>query len=88
MYDGLIMFQSKSKDVYPGSGSMEKISENVINSGKYDELNSISNWRQKLSNFYKSDTPFMLDGYRWNSVETYFQCYEIYETISYFRFLI
>lgn len=68
-YDGIIVFNSKSKDNLPMEGKNEKKFKHV-NPKKYNELKKIKHFRRKISNFYKA--PFNLDGRRWNSVETYF----------------
>ena len=66
-----LYFFYRSADKYPGSGANEYVSD--IN--KYMELKRVYNWRQILSNFWKS--PFEVNGTRWNSVEHMFQGYKI-----------
>tara|TARA_A100001015_G_scaffold184563_1_gene205362 strand:+ start:3118 stop:5079 length:1962 start_codon:yes stop_codon:yes gene_type:complete len=53
----------------PGGGKGETIS--IENKSKFAKLNKIKNWRQILSNMYKSE--FVCDKYRWSSLEHYIQ---------------
>ncbi len=82
LFDDSVIFQfySKSKDAMPGKGSGENISPKMVN--EFDELKKIKSWRQQLSNLYtvkdsksknKVKALFELDGYKWASVEHYYQ---------------
>jgi len=70
-YDENTTFQFYSKSSskpLPGKGAGEKIQTTDI--PLYQELQSISDWRKVLSNFWIG--PFTLDGHRWNSVEHFY----------------
>lgn len=66
-----LFYFSRSADRPVGSGTNEHV--NDVN--KYIILNSITDWRKKLSNFWIS--PFKYDGVHWNTVEHMFQAYKI-----------
>lgn len=66
MTDKLCFF-SGSKDVYPGKGTNEEIT----NPDDYFELSNYQNWRQKLSNFYIS--PFKYKNKTYRTAEHAFQ---------------
>lgn len=76
------MFYSGSLDCPPGLGQCEYI--HPMDHAKYADLAQIPNWRQKLSNFYRS--PFELDGHTWNSVEHYFHANKTSNGDDYFQF--
>lgn len=62
-----LFYYSKSAHKEPGKG----VNENISNVSLYTELSKIKDWRKVLSNF--SMMAFTLDGYRWSSVEHYYQ---------------
>jgi len=66
----VFMIHSKSAGNHaPGKGTGEYINtSNILN---YSELSNIKNWRRILSTHYES--PFLLDGLKWNTVEHYIQ---------------
>lgn len=67
--DVLMFYINSSNKFYPGFGKGEKIKQTHIK--EYLELSKIEDWRQKLSNQWKSE--FKLNGLRWLSVEHYYQ---------------
>jgi predicted NAD-dependent protein-ADP-ribosyltransferase YbiA (DUF1768 family) len=77
LYDPAIvfMFHAKSqKTAKPGKGSHEAITADRIT--EFVPLSTISDWRRKLDDEWvlpKEDPLFTLDGYRWASVEHYYQ---------------
>jgi len=75
LYDESIVFQfydKSSNERVPGKGSGESIPKEAVLD--FSDLNSISNWRRKLDDFWvEPDKTFVLDGRRWNSVEHYYQ---------------
>jgi predicted NAD-dependent protein-ADP-ribosyltransferase YbiA (DUF1768 family) len=72
VYDDDVVFtfyhDSNGKKL-PGMGSQEKIAREQIK--EYAELNSIPDWRKKLDNTWES--PFALDGHRWQTIEHFIQ---------------
>jgi predicted NAD-dependent protein-ADP-ribosyltransferase YbiA (DUF1768 family) len=72
VYDDDVVFtfyhDSNGKKL-PGTGSQEKIAREQIK--EYAELNSIPDWRKKLDNTWES--PFTLDGHRWQTIEHFIQ---------------
>jgi len=66
-----LYYFSKSADKPPGKG----VNEYVTDPSRYQILRAISNWRQKLSNFWVN--PFDVQGVRWNSMEHMFQSYKL-----------
>lgn len=75
----VLAFYSKSSDKpYPGEGASE--STTALRKSDYLQLSKIKNWRKMLSNFYVKRNEnneivplFELDGYKWASVEHYYQ---------------
>ncbi len=71
MSNDTLCFYSGSINRSPGLGPHERVSS----VSRYKELESILNWRQKLSNF--AVAPFKLDGKTWRTVEHYFQAQKL-----------
>jgi ribA/ribD-fused uncharacterized protein len=71
MSNDILSFYSGSPNRSPGLGPHERISS----VSRYKELEQITNWRQKLSNFAVG--PFNLDGKTWRTVEHYFQAQKL-----------
>ncbi len=76
-----IMFYSKSKHVYPGTGASEYLTEKDKQDNIFDELNSYQDFRKKMSNFYELENGLYCHGYHWLTVEHCFQGRK-FETIS------
>ncbi|KAI9205751.1 uncharacterized protein BJ171DRAFT_499534 [Polychytrium aggregatum] len=64
-------FYSRSKDVRPGRG----VNEWITDPGLYESLQAIPDWRRVLSNFHIA--PFVYDGFTFNSIEHAFQAAKI-----------
>ena len=64
-------FYSKSADKAPGKGA----NEIVVDPSEYSELAKIKDWRKVLSNFHVS--PFVFEGFTYNSIEHVFQSKKI-----------
>lgn len=62
-------FNDKSANAYPGLGNGEKIPKKLM--PQFRPLSQISDWRRKLDHSYDK-IPFTLDGYKWASVEHYY----------------
>lgn len=77
-----IVFYSKSANRPFGKGTGENLTTEDNESGKFNEINRISNFRQKFSNFWPntkngiegdvSKSLFEADGRRWASLEHFF----------------
>lgn len=66
-----LYYYSKSRDVYPGKGANEFVSDPK----KYKKLSKTKNWRRILSNFYVY--PFKYKGNEYSTVEHAFQAEKI-----------
>ena len=64
----------------PGMGNGESIGPETV--FEYSKLSGIENWRRKLSDMYISS--FELDGYKWNSVEHYYQANKFKQSANIF----
>ena len=67
--DVLMFYIGSSNKFFPGFGKGEKVKQSHVK--VYFELAKIEDWRQKLSNQWKSE--FKLNGLQWLSVEHYYQ---------------
>lgn len=68
--DTTLQYYLKSSDKpLPGKGSGEKIKSSEIKN--YSELAAMPHWRRQLSNM--TESPFELDGLKWQTVEHYYQ---------------
>lgn len=71
--DIVFMFHEKSNNkplAGMGNGESMDILQAIDYEMGFKELNNISDWRRKLDDSY--ETPFTVDGLRWNSVTHYF----------------
>lgn len=68
-----IMFFSRSKHAYPGTGSSEFLSEWDREHGTFDVLNTMQDFRRKMSNFTPVEGGFECEGRHWKTVEHCFQ---------------
>lgn len=71
MSNDSLCFFSNSLNRSPGTGPHERVRD----MSRYKDLEQITNWRQKLSNF--AIAPFQLDGKTWRTVEHYFQAQKL-----------
>jgi ribA/ribD-fused uncharacterized protein len=71
MSNDTLCFFSGSSNCSPGLGPNEKVGS----LSRYKELERITFWRRKLSNFAVG--PFELDGKTWRTVEHYFQAQKL-----------
>ena len=71
MSNDTLCFFSGSSNCRPGLGPNER----VALLSRYKELEQITFWRRKLSNF--AVAPFQLDGKTWRTVEHYFQAQKL-----------
>ena len=73
-FDPEIIFQFYSKSSgkpKPGKGAGEKIIKAKVLD--FADLAAIPQWRQILSNFYKTKKPMEIDGLKWATVENFYQ---------------
>lgn len=71
--DIVFMFHEKSNNkplAGMGNGESMDILQAIDTEMGFKDLNAISNWRRKLDDSY--ETPFIVDGLRWNTVSHYF----------------
>lgn len=71
--DIVFMFHEKSNNkplAGMGNGETMDILQAIDSEMGFKDLNNISDWRRKLDDSY--ETPFTVDGLRWNSVTHYF----------------
>ena len=71
--DIVFMFHEKSNNkplAGIGNGESMDILQAIDSEMGFKDLNAISNWRRKLDDSY--ETPFTVDGLRWNTVTHYF----------------
>jgi ribA/ribD-fused uncharacterized protein len=66
--DAVFLYHSRSKDTPPGQGVGEELH---VPEATFAALAGYPDWRRALSNF--ADSPFLLDGLTWGSVEHFFQ---------------
>lgn len=79
--DAVFQYHSRSRDVPPGKGAGESLR---VPAETFAALARHANWRQKLSNF--ADSPLLLDGLTWRSVEHAFQAAKFREVApAYYR---
>lgn len=65
----VFQFYNRSGNDFPGKGGGEYVPASMRH--LFTPLSKITNWRRALSNF--SESPFIMDGHTWFSVEHYYQ---------------
>jgi predicted NAD-dependent protein-ADP-ribosyltransferase YbiA (DUF1768 family) len=65
----IFQFYNRSGNDFPGKGGGEYVPASMRH--LFTPLSKITNWRRALSNF--SESPFIMDGHTWFSVEHYYQ---------------
>jgi len=65
----ILQFYNRSGNDFPGKGGGEYVPASMRH--LFTPLSKITNWRRALSNF--SESPFIIDGHTWFSVEHYYQ---------------
>ena len=65
----VLQFYNRASNEFPGKGSGEYVA--ASDEHLFIPLAAIPNWRRSLSNF--AESPFILDGHTWFSVEHYYQ---------------